>query len=177
MLKKLWLAVFLFAVIAAGCSNKMNEEQLLAAAQKFEAQEDIDGALKTYEELNDRFANSPHADSVLQKLGMIYLNKKGQFDKAVAAYERIVEKFPQSKHQAQSLFMIGYIYANHLKNFDKAKESYDKFIAKYPEHELTASVQWELQHLGKDISEIDIFDGSKNTNGTAAPAESPTAKE
>jgi tetratricopeptide (TPR) repeat protein len=116
---------------------------------------------------------------------MIYLNKKEQFDKAVATYERIVEKFPQSKYQAQSLFMVGYIYANHIKNFDKAKEHYGKFLEKYPEHELTASVQWEMQNLGKDISEIDILadskDGENKTDGTASPAtetaKSPKAKE
>jgi TolA-binding protein len=180
MMKKWFsLAVLMSLVAAIGCSRKMSEEQLFAEAQKFEAQEDIDGALKIYEELSVRFPDSPHADSVLQKLGMIYLNKKEQFEKAAATYERIVEKFPQSRHQAQSLFMIGYIYANHLKNFDKAKEYYNKFLATYPEHELTASVEWELRNLGKDISEIDIFanskDGENQGDGTTSPA-SETAK-
>lgn len=176
MLKPLWLAVVLLVVVS-GCSRKMSEEQLFAEAQKFEAKEDIDGALKIYEELNNRFPNSATADSVLQKLGMIYLNKKGQFDKAAAAYEQIVDKFPQSKYQPQSLFMVGYIYANHVKNFDKAKTYYDRFIEKYPEHELTASVQWELQHLGKDISDINIFESSATSAGKtdgAVPAQEKT---
>ncbi len=176
MVKRLWTPVLLFFLIGIGCSKKMSEEQLFAEAQQFEAKEDMDGALKIYEELSGRFPNSPHADSVLQKLGMIYLNKKAQFDKAVATYERLVEKFPQSKYQPQSLFMIGYIYANHIKNFDKAKTYYDQFIAKYPEHELTASVQWELEHLGKDISDINIFDGSQNTDGKTGGAASPASQ-
>ncbi|MGH7597871.1 MAG: outer membrane protein assembly factor BamD [bacterium] len=173
MIRKLLLSAFLMSVIvAAGCSKKMSEEQLFAEAQKFEAKEDIDGALKVYEELSGRFSNSPHADSVLQKLGMIYLNKKEEYAKAVAAYERLVEKFPQSKYQAQSLFMIGYIYANHIKDFDKAQNHYNQFLEKYPQHELTTSVQWELDNLGKDISEIDIFanskDGQQPADGTPA---------
>jgi outer membrane protein assembly factor BamD (BamD/ComL family) len=182
MIRKLLLAAFLMSVIlAVGCSKRMSEEQLFAEAQKFEAKEDIDGALKAYEELSDRFPQSPHADSVLQKLGMIYLNKKEEFGKAVAAYERLVEKFPQSKYQAQSLFMIGYIYANHIKDFDKAKSYYSRFLEKYPQHELTTSVQWELEHLGKDISEIDIFtnsqEGQQPANGTPAGKTGAAAKE
>lgn len=185
MIKKLLFPILLMSgIVAAGCSKKMSEEQLFAEAQKFETKEDIDGALKIYEELSDRFPKSPHADSVLQKLGMIYLNKKEEFEKAVAAYKRLVEKFPQSKYQAQSLFMIGYIYANHIKDFDKAKNYYNQFLEKYPEHELTTSVQWELEHLGKDISEIDIFttsnDEQKPANGTPAGKTgkaSTTAKE
>jgi len=176
MVKQLLTAVCVLFFIGSGCSKKMSEEQLFAEAQKFEAKEDIDGALKIYEELNMRFPGSPNADSVLQKLGMIYLNKKAQFDKAVATYERIVEKFPQSKYLPQSMFMIGYIYANHIKNFDKAKTYYDQFIAKYPEHELTASVQWELQHLGKDISEINIFDGAQNAEGQTGGAAGTSTK-
>ena len=175
MIRKVLPAFFLMSVIlAAGCAKKMSEEQLFAEAQKFEAKEDIDGALKAYEELSDRFPQSPHADSVLQKLGMIYLNKKEEFGKAVAAYERLVEKFPQSKYQAQSLFMIGYIYANHVKDFDKAKSYYNQFLEKYPQHELTTSVQWELDHLGKDISDIDIFANSKEEQ---KPADGTPAKK
>ncbi|MDZ7362657.1 MAG: tetratricopeptide repeat protein [candidate division KSB1 bacterium] len=168
--KSVLLVLLLGGIVFAGCSQKMSEEQLFVQAQQFEAKEDIDGALKVYEELSERFPNSPHADSVLQKLGMIYLNKKEQFGKAVAVYERVVEKFPHSKYQPQSLFMIGYIYANHLKEFDKARRYYEKFIDTYPKHELVASVQWELQHLGKDISDIDIFATSKDGENNAAPA-------
>jgi outer membrane protein assembly factor BamD (BamD/ComL family) len=171
--KSVLFVLLLVGIVWAGCSKKMSEEQLFAQAQQLEAKEDIDGALKVYEELSERFPNSPHADSVLQKLGIIYLNKKEQFGKAVAVYERVVEKFPHSKYQPQSLFMIGYIYANHLKDFDKAKRYYDKFVENYPEHELTASVQWELQYLGKDISDIDIFVNSKDGEGKTARSAAP----
>jgi hypothetical protein len=69
--------------------------------------------------------------------------------------------------------MIGYIYANHLKDFEKARNHYNQFLEKYPQHELTTSVQWEIDHLGKDISEIDIFANSKDGQQPAdgAPAE------
>jgi len=52
--------------------------------------------------------------------------------------------------------MIGYRYANDLNDLEKAKEAYNEFLQKYPEHELAPSVQWELDHLGQDISEIEL---------------------
>jgi tetratricopeptide (TPR) repeat protein len=176
MIKKLLPSIVLIGgIVWYSCAKKMTEEQLFAEAQKFEAQEDVENALKIYEELSDRFPKSPHADSVLQKLGMIYLNHDEQFDKAVAAYERLLKNHPQSRYRVQSLFMIGYIYANHIKDLDKAREAYNAFLKKYPQHELVTSVQWELENLGKDISDIDIFanskDGQKTTETTTAPAE------
>jgi hypothetical protein len=72
--------------------------------------------------------------------------------------------------------MIGYIYANHVKDFDKAKEAYNSFIEKYPEHELVTSVKWEIDHLGKDISEIDIFVSSKDGQTVSETPGAPTGK-
>ncbi|MDZ7292426.1 MAG: tetratricopeptide repeat protein [candidate division KSB1 bacterium] len=174
MTRKLLLPIFLLSgIMMVGCSKKMSEEQLFTKAREFESKDDLDGALKVYEELSDRFPKSPRADSVLQKLGVIYLNKKEQYEKAVAVYKRLIDKYPQSKYQPQSLFMIGYIYANHLKDFDKAKNYYNQFLEKYPQHELTTSVQWELQHLGQDISEIDIFSNAASGQETAGETSAP----
>lgn len=179
---KNWLPalVLIGGIFCLGCSKKMTEEQLFAEAQKYEAQEDIQNVLKIYEEAVDRFPQSPHADSILQKVGMLYLNHQEQYEKAVAAYERLLKKYPQSKYQAQSHFMIGYIYANHIKDLDKAKNYYSQFLEKYPEHELVTSVKWELEHLGKDISEIDIFvsskDGKEAPETDSAPIEQTTTK-
>ncbi|MDZ7262494.1 MAG: tetratricopeptide repeat protein, partial [candidate division KSB1 bacterium] len=54
-------------------------------------------------------------------------------------------------------FMIGYLYANEIKDLDKARSAYQVFLEKYPENELVPSVKWELDHLGKDISEIEFL--------------------
>jgi len=79
-----------------------------------------------------------------------------EFEKSVAAYLRIVDEYPESQHVIQSTFMIGYRYANDMKEMDKAKTAYELFLEKYPDHELASSVKWELDHLGQDISEIDL---------------------
>ena len=50
--------------------------------------------------------------------------------------------------------MIGYIYANVLDDSENAQVEYNLFLQKYPDHELTPSVKFELDFLGKDINDI-----------------------
>ena len=50
--------------------------------------------------------------------------------------------------------MIGYIYGNALNDFDKARFEYNEFLKRFPEHELSPSVKFEIEFLGKDINEI-----------------------
>lgn len=81
--------------------------------------------------------------------------EESNFDGAIAAYSEIVERFPTSAQAPQCQFMMGYLYANHLKNIEKAREAYHTFVRNWPEHELVKDAQWELDHLGKDVNEIE----------------------
>lgn len=170
-MRKLLPLLLIFTVgLMVGCSKKMSEEQLYAEAQKLEAQEDVDMLIKVYEELVDRFATSQKADQVLYKLALIYQNNKQDFAEAIACHERLMKDYPQSRYVAQSHFMTAFIYANDIKDFDKARLAYNSFIEAYPEHELVPSVKWELEHLGQDISKIDIFSSANNQQEKATVA-------
>jgi len=144
-----------------GCAKKMTEEQLYGEAQKLEQQQDIDKLIKVYEELVDRFPKSQKADFALYKLALVYQNNKQEFTKAVACHERLMKEYPESKYVSQSHFMSAFIYANDLKNLDKARAAYSSFVEKFPDHELVPSIKWELEHLGKDINQIELFNSPK----------------
>jgi hypothetical protein len=58
--------------------------------------------------------------------------------------------------------MSAFIYANDLKDLEKARARYASFLEAFPQHELVPSVQWELEHLGQDISQIDLFSKAAN---------------
>ena len=49
---------------------------------------------------------------------------------------------------------IGYIYANVINDTKSAEAEYESFLKKFPDHELSPSVKFELEYLGKSIEEI-----------------------
>jgi TolA-binding protein len=104
------------------------------------------------------------------------LQEQSDFKGAIAAYLDIVKKFPKSAQAPQCQFMVGYLYANHLKNIDLAKDAYRKFIKDYPEHQLVKDAQWELDHLGQDVNEIDELNKMLTKEGGAGPAKKDTLK-
>ena len=143
-------------------AESLPEEKLRAEIEKYESHEQFDEALVLYNSLLARFPNYAKRDSILQKIGLIYLNNQEQYQRAIDAFQLLLRETPESRHAAQSQFMVGYIYANHIKDLEKARVAYETFKEKYPEHELTPSVDWELAHLGKDISELDFIANAKN---------------
>lgn len=81
--------------------------------------------------------------------------EESNFTGAIEAYQQIVQLYPRSPQAPQCQFMVGYLFANHLKNMEMAKKAYETFIRNYPEHDLIKDAQWELDHLGKDVNEIE----------------------
>jgi outer membrane protein assembly factor BamD (BamD/ComL family) len=83
------------------------------------------------------------------------LQKEGKYQESINAYQKLISVYPESKFAPQSQFMVGFIYANEFKDLDKAKAAYEKFLEKYPDHEMAKDAKWELDHLGKDINDIE----------------------
>jgi TolA-binding protein len=83
------------------------------------------------------------------------LQREGKYQEAIEVYKHLTKKFPDSKFAPQAQFMIGFIYANELKDFDKAKDAYQEFLKKFPDHEMAKDAKWEMDHLGKDINDIE----------------------
>lgn len=102
--------------------------------------------------------------------------EQSNFPAAIESYQQIVKRFPRSAQAPQCQFMIGYLYANHLKNMDMAKEAYSTFIKNYPENELIKDAQWELDHLGKDVNEIEELNKVLTSRADTARAKADTAR-
>ncbi|NOZ75548.1 MAG: tetratricopeptide repeat protein, partial [FCB group bacterium] len=84
-------------------------------------------------------------------IGDIYMNDIRDFSSAIDAYRKVLRDFPGSPQEAHAQFMVGYIYANVLNDQDNARKEYQTFLKKFPNHELSPSVRFELEFLGKDI--------------------------
>lgn len=150
------VAALLALVMLAACGKKMTEEQLYAQILDFQDKQQYDDVIKTYEQLIKQYPESEKADEHLYQLGMTYAHDAKQFQKAIDTWERLIETYPDSRLITNTKFMIGYSYANDIKDLDKARAHYEKFLQEYPDHELVASVKWELDHLGQDISDIEL---------------------
>jgi TolA-binding protein len=162
-----WIAAFLVAVVMAGCGEKLTEEQLRANAVDFESREQWKNAAEMYARLVKAYPKSPRADETLYRLGVLYANNLKEYQKSVEAYKQLVNKYPKSNYVIQSSFMIGYRYANDIKDLTNAKKYYEEFLQKWPNHELASSVKWELEHLGKDISEMELQLGTPSQDAAA----------
>lgn len=154
-----------------GCGERTTKEQLFALAEKYEKEENFLEAIKNYKKIVDKYPHSDRADQAQYKTALIYSNNLNDFHKSVESHKKLIEKYPDSKYAAQSLFMIGFIFANNLADTAKAKKYYHKFLEKYPDNELVASVQWELDHLGQDINEIDFLNQQANDKGEPSKKE------
>jgi outer membrane protein assembly factor BamD (BamD/ComL family) len=98
--------------------------------------------------------------------------EQSDFPTAIKTYEELVKQYPKSSNAPKCQFMIGYLYANHLKQPDKAREAYQAFIKAFPEHLLVKDAQWELDHLGMDVNQIDELNKVIGTQDTAHGAKS-----
>ncbi|MDZ7725806.1 MAG: tetratricopeptide repeat protein [candidate division KSB1 bacterium] len=152
----IFLVAGMILVMTVGCGEQLTEQQLLAKVQDFQDSQQWEKVADTYDTLLQSYPESDKAPEYMYNLGMVYSNNLQDYDKAVETWEQLLEQYPDSHLLTNTKFMIGYCYANNIQDLDKAREKYQAFLQKHPDHELAPSVKWELDHLGQDISDIEL---------------------
>ena len=123
---------------------------LFTTAETKRNAKDINGSIKTLDYLVNKFPSHEIAPKAQYLIGDIYMNDQRNFDLAIDSYRKIINDFPGSKQEPHAQFMI----ANVLDDSENARVEYNSFLQKYPDHELTPSVKFELDFIGKDINDI-----------------------
>ena len=103
--------------------------------------------------------------------GAQQLQQEEKYSDAVKLYRQIADQYPTSRQGANSQFMIGYIYANHIKDLEQARIELNRFLEKFSsvaDSGLIAGARFELQYLGKDISDIPTLSELGGVDTTAA---------
>ncbi len=146
-------------LILVACGEKMPKTaiELFNRAEKHRQAKEIDLALKDLESLISHFSTDLLASKSQYVVGDIYMNDLRDFEQAIVAYRAVITNYEAATEEPHARFMIGYIYSNILNDYEKARAEYDKFLEKFPDHELTPSVKFELEWMGKDINEIDAL--------------------
>lgn len=157
--------------IITSCGQK-SEEDLFATAEQMEMEEKFEDALVKYERILVEYPNTEKAADIYFRIAQLSGNLK-RFQRCVDSYEKIIELNPDHPMAPKAQFMVGYIYANELKNMGKAKRAYEKFLESYADVDsgMTASANFELKYMGKDISEIDFL------NDLASKSETKTTEK
>lgn len=114
--------------------------------------------------------SKPPAADLLQKGEAYYKDRK--LVEALDNFKQYAEYYPDSSQAPRCAFMIGFIYANDFQDTLKARQAYQAFLKDYPQADpgLRMSAEWELKHLGQDISNLDFLAPSSE------PAPPDTAK-
>jgi len=150
----------------AGCAQHKTPNQLWDEGMAQTKEEHYDQAEETFKEILDK---ESIPDTLRAKtnftLADLYLNHFKRYDDAEQKYRMIVEKYPATKWGAKSQFMIGYMYANYVNNYEKAKKEYRRFIDLYPTDQLVSAVDFEMNHLGKSLDDLDFLPSADSSNG------------
>jgi len=156
-MRKTLYILTIIGIIIIGCGNNQTADELFSGAENARNEKDIKRALSNLDLLIKKYPDHVLAAKTQYLIGDIYMNDLRDFDSAIAAYVDVVNNFSGTNQEAQAQFMIGYIYANILNDNSQAELNYKNFLDRFPDHELAPSVQFELDHLGKDINEIDVL--------------------
>jgi|TARA_B100001964_G_scaffold226530_1_gene275523 TolA-binding protein len=156
-MRKTLYILTIIGIIIIGCGNNQTADELFSGAENARNEKDIKRALSNLDLLLEKYPDHVLAAKTQYLIGDIYMNDLRDFDSAITAYVDVVNNFSGTNQEAQAQFMIGYIYANILNDNSQAELNYKNFLDRFPDHELAPSVQFELDHLGKDINEIDVL--------------------
>ena len=142
------LSALLFTV---GCEK--SAETYFDLSDKALADNQIEESISHLKDLLSHHENDSLSSKAQYLIGNIYMNNLRYFDTTINEYRKVIDNYAGSSQESEALFMIGYIYANILKDSAKAKNEYQTFLTRFPKHDLSPSVQFELDFLGKDIFE------------------------
>ncbi len=87
---------------------------------------------------------------------------QGMYGHAIGDYEEFLKKYPRNEKAPEVKFLIAFTYHNSLNENDLARKNYQEFIEQYPESPLKVSAEFEMENIGKDIDNLDLFKPKEN---------------
>jgi len=160
-----WSAIAILTMTIFSC-GRISEEELWSKVEESRKRANHKETLQWYQTIVDKYPESPRMPEVLWKAGSICSNDLKNYAAAVNYYKQFIVRFPEHSDTPKAIFLTGFFYNNELKNIDSARVYYAEFMRLYPSHEMATSVEFELENLGKESTDV-IPNSGKN----------PTAKK
>ena len=129
-------------------------EYILNKAESLRKRKMVKEAVEHLMYMTEKYSQHELTPKGQYMLGDLYMNEFRDFTTAIQEYRKVIENYTGSSQEAHALFMIGYIFANVVNDPKSAEIEYNEFLKRFPTHELTPSVKFEIEFLGKGIEEI-----------------------
>ena len=129
-------------------------EYILNKAESLRKRKMVKEAVEHLMYMTEKYSQHELTPKGQYMLGDLYMNEFRDFTTAIQEYRKVIENYTGSSQEAHALFMIGYIYANVVNDPKSAEIEYNEFLKRFPTHELTPSVKFEIEFLGKGLEEI-----------------------
>ncbi|MFO7811286.1 MAG: hypothetical protein R6V47_07965 [Candidatus Delongbacteria bacterium] len=88
----------------------------------------------------------------------------GMYGHAVRSYKEFLKKTPDHKKAPDVKFLIAFTYHNSLSEEEAAKKHYEEFLEKYPDSPLAVSARYEMENMGKDLKDMELFESEGTTD-------------
>ncbi|MBU4485825.1 MAG: hypothetical protein KKD38_02755, partial [Candidatus Delongbacteria bacterium] len=85
----------------------------------------------------------------------------GMYGHAIEDYTELLQKYPKHVRASDAKFLIAFTYCNNLKEEELAKQHYREFMKMFPDSPLAVSAEYELENIGKDIDNLELFKGKE----------------
>ena len=151
----------LLIVFVSSC-GRFTDEELWIKIEQAKANKNWDSTLQVSQRIINDYPNGRYGGWARFALAESY-RFKNQPREALDNYKLFHEQYPEMQPSALSLFLTGYIYNNNLQMFDSAKVYYEEFLKKFPTHDLSPTVKFELESIGKSPEET-LNERSQNKN-------------
>lgn len=85
----------------------------------------------------------------------------GMYGHAIETYNEFLKDYPKHEKAPDVKFLIAFTYHNSLNEEDLAKKNYEEFLVQYPDSPLKISAEFEMENIGKDIDNMELFKGNE----------------
>ncbi len=82
-------------IVVAACGQKTaSEEELFVQAHDFEAAQQYDNAILTYDTIMEKYPDSPNRYKAVFMKGYLYMDPLNDTKKAIAAFDQLLSEYP-----------------------------------------------------------------------------------
>jgi TolA-binding protein len=163
------IVLLLSGVLYSACTHQPDHDALIksiTASEQIMQQAERDGLPETlslsaqtldslYQVYIRQWPDSSRSATFLYNRATLLADYLDSADSSIIVLDALISSYPSSEWIEKARFLKGYTLNNRLQDTTRAGAAYREFLREHPTSELTPSVQFELNTMGKSIDDIE----------------------